>query len=147
MPSTKKIMLALTIFTMAAALPTPQLAGEGQAADSILTDTDNGVGHGIENAENNLAGLITSLKGTAATGNSGSSALPPTPHRRQLDKISNGAQNLANAAGIGSSTSAVTSALDGIDGTSTSGAANLGATVGSSEDSILEGAGNAVPRL
>ncbi|USP74005.1 hypothetical protein yc1106_01279 [Curvularia clavata] len=139
MPSAKKIMLALAIFTMATALPTPQLAGEGQAADSIFTDTDNGVGHGIENAENNLAATISSIKG--------GTPLPATPRRRQLDKISNGAQNVANAAGVGSSTSALTGALDNIDGASTSGAANLGADVGGMEDSTLESAGNAVPRL
>lgn len=135
-----KIMLALAIFTMSKALPTPQLAGEGAAADSVFTDTDNGVGHGIENAENNLAATISSIKG--------GTALPATTSsRRQLDKISNGAQNLANAAGVGSSTSAVTGALDNIDGASTSGAADLGAAVGSTEETTLENAGNLVPRL
>jgi hypothetical protein len=28
------------------AAPLPQLAGEGSACDSVLTQTDNGVGHG-----------------------------------------------------------------------------------------------------
>lgn len=128
---------------MASALPTPQLAGEGQAADSIFTDTDDGVGHGIENAEDNLANTISSSKGT--TGSSTPAAL--AHRRRQLDKISNGAQTLADAAGAGSSTTTVTDALDTVDGDATSGAANLGAAVGSAEESSLEGAGNAVPRI
>jgi hypothetical protein len=57
------------------------LAGEGAAADSILSDTDNGIGYGIEvrlqpfvvrwlptfpkNAEDNTANLISSSKGSA----------------------------------------------------------------------------------
>lgn len=143
MPSQKKTMIAFAIFTMATALPTPQLAGEGQAANSIFTDTDNGIGYGTENAENNLAGLISSLKGNAAA----TPPLPASPRRRQLDKIANGAQNVANAAGVGSSTTSTTNALKNIDGALTSGAANTGASVGSTEESTLEGAGNAVPRL
>ncbi|KAJ8117185.1 hypothetical protein OPT61_g1563 [Boeremia exigua] len=136
-PSTKTI-IALSLLTLAAALPTPQLAGEGAAANSIFSSTDNGIGFGIENAENNLAGLIGSTKG-------GAPAAPPA--RRQLDKISNGFQTMSNAAGTGGSTSSLTGALDTIDGDSTSGAANLGADIGNLEVGTLEAAGNAVPRI
>ncbi|TKA83068.1 hypothetical protein B0A55_00928 [Friedmanniomyces simplex] len=110
-----------------------QLAGEGAAADSILSSTDNGVGYGTENAEDGLATLVTSVKGGAAA-------------KRQLDKIANGAQTLSNAAGTGASTSSLTTALVGIDGSSTSGAANIGADVGTLEESTLESAGSAVPK-
>lgn len=44
------------------------------AADAIFTDTDNGVGYGVENAEDNTANNINAAKGA-------------TPGRRQLDKI------------------------------------------------------------
>ena len=152
MPSAAKILLALAMFTMATnALPTPQLAGEGQALDSIFTDTDNGVGHGIENAEENTAALISGTKGsTGSTGGSTGGSPPPPPpppHRRQLDKISNGFQAVSNAAGTGSSPTGLTNALDNVDGTLTSVAANAGASIGGTEDGTLEGLGKAVPRL
>ncbi len=137
MPATTKITLALIFLAVVSAAPTPQLAGEGAAADSIFTSTDNGIGYGIENAENNLAGLVTSLKGSA----------PAAPARRQLDKVSNGFQTLSIAAGTGGSTTSLTGALDTIDGDSTSGAANLGADIGALEESTLEAAGNSVPRV
>lgn len=129
-----------------------QLAGEGAAADSLFSDTDNGVGHGIENIEDNTASLISSLKGGSTTGTTGGSSAPPPPPpparrtRRQLDKVSNGAQTLSEALGTGSSTSAVTTALDNIDGESTSGAANAGAQIGGTEDSTLENTGKAIPK-
>lgn len=138
MPSYSKILLICSFISAAVALPTPQLAGEGQAADSLFTDTDNGVGFGIKNAEDNLAALVSSTKGTA----------PAVPkERRQADKICNGFQDLSNAVGTGSSTTAATQACDNLDGELTSGAANAGASVGSTEASTLEGLGSAVPRL
>jgi hypothetical protein len=152
MPSASKIILALAMFAMATnALPTPQLAGEGALFDSLFTDTDNGVGHGVENAEDNTAALVSGIKGsTGSTGSTGGSTPPPPPpppHRRQLDKIANGFQTLSNAVGTGSSTTGATNAMDNLDGTLTSGAANAGASIGGTEDSTLEGVGNAVPRL
>lgn len=117
-----------------------QLAGEGAAADSILTDTDNGVGFGIENAEDNTANLITSTKGGAA--------VPAVPKfRRQGDKISNGAKAIGNAAGVGAVTDPVGNEGDSLDGTLTSGAANAGASIGSTEETTLENAGSAVPKF
>lgn len=94
-----------------------QLHGEGAAADSILTDTDNGVGFGIENAEDNTANLITSTKGGAK-------------HRRQADKIANGAKAIGSAAGVSSVTDPIGNAGDGIDGSLTDGASNIGADTG-----------------
>lgn len=120
-----------------------QLAGEGAAADSILTDTDNGVGYGTENAEDNTANLISSTTGTS----SGGSKKPPPPSRkRQLDKISNGAQAIGNAAGVGAETQPATSAGVSLDGTLTGDAANAGAQVGSTEETTLEQAGSSVPK-
>jgi hypothetical protein len=115
-----------------------QLAGEGSAANSILSSTDNGVGYGIENAEDNTAALITSAKGSA----------PATPQkaRRQADKIANGAAAVLNAAGANGAGNAVQSNGDSIDGALTSGAANVGASTGSAEESTLESVGSAVPK-
>jgi hypothetical protein len=63
---TSAIAAAILAFTATGVLaaPLPQLAGEGSAADSILTDTDNGVGFGIENAEDNIADNIAQIKGS-----------------------------------------------------------------------------------
>ena len=153
MPSASKLILALAIFAVATnSLPTPQLAGEGALFDSLFTDTDNGVGHGVENAEDNLAATISGTKGTTgSTGATGGSTAPPPPPpppaRRQLDKMMNGLQTLSNAAGTGASTTGLTTAGDNLDGTLTSGAANAGASIGGTEESTLENLGNAVPRL
>jgi len=138
MPSIIKIALTIALFTAASALPTPQLAGEGAAANSIFSSTDNGIGYGIENAENNLASLISSIKSGAAT---------PALARRQADKIAHGLQALSDAAGVGSSTTGATNALVSLDGELTSGAANAGASIGSTEESSLEELGNTIPRL
>lgn len=56
-PITKILVSALTLLLASPALSAPvntnalsvrQLAGVGAGADSILTDTDNGVGYGVE---------------------------------------------------------------------------------------------------
>lgn len=47
---------------LAAPLLIRQLAGEGSACNSIFTSTDNGVGYGVENAEENLAKTLSGLK-------------------------------------------------------------------------------------
>lgn len=147
MPSFSKTLLAIILATAVAASPLPQLAGEGQAADALFTDTDNGVGYGIKNAEDQLAGNIATLKGSTGGATGGAAPPPPPPSRRQLDKVSNGFQDMANAAGVGSSTTGLTNTLDNVDGELTSGAANAGSTVGGTEESTLEGAGKAVPKL
>lgn len=95
-----KTIVAL-LLTAVGALPTPQLAGEGAAADSIFTDTDNIVGYSVKDAEENTAAPITSIKGgsaTTTTGGSGSGSPPPPlppppppgPKRRQANKICDG---------------------------------------------------------
>jgi len=83
------IASAILLFsTTALAAPVPQLAGEGAALDSIFSSTDNGIGYGVENAEDNTADLITSLKGgsVGSTQPAGPGGPPPPPHkvRRQL---------------------------------------------------------------
>jgi hypothetical protein len=150
MPSISKIILAALLLTSSAlALPTPQLAGEGAALNSIFSSTDNGVGHSVEAAEENIAGNIASVKGGAA---SAAPAGPPLPKgrgrlsRRQLDKISNGFQAIGNSAGVGDSTKGLTTALNSLDGETTSGAANVGANVGSTEEGSLIAIGKAVPK-
>ena len=164
------IMACASINVLAA--PLPQLAGEGAACNSILSSTDNGVGYGIENAEDNIAKSISGKKVTrqlAGEGAACNSILSSTdngvgygienaedntakmisktkPARRQLDKISNGFQSIGAAAGIGDMTAPLTTGLDGIDGTSTSAAADLGAEVGNMEAGTLEAVGSAVRR-
>jgi len=105
MPSLSKIIL-FTLLTTALAAPTPklasrQLAGEGAAANSILSDTDNAIGYGTEDAEDNLANNIATITGHSAGntggGGSGSSGNPPPPppggpHRPQRDKVAAGMQ-------------------------------------------------------
>lgn len=158
MPSFSKVVLAfLLASTAVVALPAPrpQLHGEGVAADAIFTDTDNGVGYGVENAEDNIAANIASVKGGSATSGTGSSSgggnppppPPPGHRRRQADKISNGFQAISNAAGTGDSTKAATDELDNLDGLSTDGAANTGTQLGSTEEQALEGTGKAIPKL
>ncbi|KXT04595.1 hypothetical protein AC578_8682 [Pseudocercospora eumusae] len=116
-----------------------QLAGEGAACDSLLSQTDNGVGYGVENAEDNTANAISST----GLRHRQLDAIPKA--KRQLDKISDGAQAISNAAKTGSLTSPATKGLDGIDGTSTGAAADLGAEVGDTEAGTLEAVGSSVP--
>lgn len=63
MPSISKIALTLLSLSYVLAAPLPQFAGEGAAANTIFSDTDNGVGYGFENAEDNIAGNIATVKG------------------------------------------------------------------------------------
>jgi hypothetical protein len=162
MPSFSKALLALVLITSAAATPIPQLAGEGAASDSIISNIDNGVGYGVEDAEDKIAANIDSLKSGGGLGNlgsstggatGGSSGPPPPPpppggpHRRQLDKISNGFQAISQAAGSGAETQGLTNQLDNVDGESTSDAANAGAQIGNAETSILTKIGSSVPKV
>lgn len=121
-----------------------QLAGTGAAANSILSSTDNGVGYGIENAEDNTANLISGTKGSTGTGGNPPPP-PPPPHKRQLDKIANGAGAIANAAGAGAVGNPVVQVGDSVDGATTSGQADAGAKIGQTEESTLESVGSAVP--
>ena len=59
-PTLAALILAFAT-THILALPTPQIAGEGSACNSVLTSTDNGVGYGVENAEDNTANTISSI--------------------------------------------------------------------------------------
>jgi hypothetical protein len=152
MPSATKTILALVLLTAAAALPTPQLAGEGSFFDSVFTDTDSGVGYAIKNAEENTANLISSSKNgqaSSAGGNAGSGPPPPPPppHRRQANKICDGFQDLSGAAGTGDFTKSLMAACDTVDGESTDAAANVGQNIGSAELNTLSGIGSAIPRL
>jgi hypothetical protein len=117
------------------ALPTPQIAGEGSACDSVLTSTDNGVGYGVENAEDNTANTVSSTKGSTGA-----------RRRRQLDKISKGAGTLGDAAGAGAVADPAAAEGESVDGTLTGDAANAGAQVGNTEASTLEQAGSDVPK-
>lgn len=158
MPSITKTFLALLLAISVAAIPVPQLAGEGAAANSLLSGTDNAIGYGIEDAEDNIAANIASLRGAlgstaGSAGGAGGAAAPPPPPprgphpRRQLDKISNGFQGIANAAGVGSSTSALTNELNSLDGSLTGGAADAGAKLADMEVDTFRKIGSSVPKM
>jgi hypothetical protein len=136
-----------------------QLHGEGEACDSLFTQTDNGVGYGLENAEDGIAGNIAGLTGNSYTnggaGTGGSPQPAPAPAKpapapgkpkRQLDKVANGFGAIGQAAGLTTLTSGPVTQLDSLDGTLTDGAANAGASLGTTEVETLEGLGKAVPR-
>ena len=132
-PFSKFLIVCLASTSLAAPiLNGRQLAGTGAALDSIFTDTDNGVGYGTKNAEDNTAATISGTK-------------PKTP-KRQTDKVANGFGNLANAAGAGSVASVVVPLADDADGQTTSDQADLGAQAGSDVANTLENTGSAVPR-
>ena len=169
------ILLLLGSNVFAAPLARRQLHGEGVAADALLTDTDNGVGYGTENAEDNLAALITNTKpaGTRrqlhGEGVAADALLTDTDNgvgygtenaednlaalitntkgstKRQADKISKGAQAVSSALGTGAATQNPTDSIDTIDGATTDGAANIGTDTGTMEAATLEAAGSAVP--
>lgn len=67
--------------------------------------------------------------------------------RRQADKIANGLKAIGNAAGVSAVTDPIGNAGDSLDGTLTSGAADAGASIGSTEESTLEGVGSAIPKV
>jgi hypothetical protein len=61
MLSTRVVLILLLGQTsLAAPIYRRQLAGEGSACNSIFTSTDNGVGYGIEYAEENAAKMLSS---------------------------------------------------------------------------------------
>ncbi|KAH6691410.1 hypothetical protein F5X68DRAFT_229266 [Plectosphaerella plurivora] len=135
-----KILALATALLMAvpasgAPLQARQLAGEGNACSSLLSSTDNGVGYGLENAEDNTANL---LKGGAGGG-------VPKIGRRQGDKIANGASNLLNAAGQPVAAGFVKTYGDNIDGQLTDDATNAGAQLGADEEGMLESIGSSIP--
>ncbi|KXJ89430.1 hypothetical protein Micbo1qcDRAFT_206373 [Microdochium bolleyi] len=145
--------VALSITAYTAPVPvlvidSRQLAGEGNLFDSLFTSTDNGVGYGTENAENNLAEFL----GGSVQNGGGSGGPPPKPNRaarslrkRQGDKIANGAANVLNALHLSSAADLVQTDGDNVDGQLTDDATTAGAQVGGDEEDVLERLGNMVP--
>ncbi|EWY92186.1 hypothetical protein FOYG_05771 [Fusarium oxysporum NRRL 32931] len=120
------IILAVASATLSAAtMKLRQLAGEGSFFDSVFTGTDNGVGYGVENAEDNAATLLVA--------------------KRQADKIANGAATDLHAVGQDKAADLVQTDGDNIDGQLTQYAATLGAQVGGDEEDVLERTGDMVP--
>ncbi|KAF5660674.1 hypothetical protein FHETE_8837 [Fusarium heterosporum] len=141
-----KFLIILSVATAGLSAPvlkTRQLAGEGNFFDSVFTDTDNGVGYGVENAEDNLAEFL----GGSPASSGGSGGPPPGPKmvKRQGDKIANGAAADLNAVGLNQEADLVQTDGDNIDGQLTDDATNLGAQFGGDEEDILERLGNMVP--
>ncbi|KAF4334736.1 hypothetical protein FBEOM_11418 [Fusarium beomiforme] len=139
------IILAVASATLGAPTIQPrQLAGEGRACDSVLSDTDNGVGYGVENADDHAATLVGGkTTGGGATGTGGNP--PPSKVKRQGDKIANGAATDLHAIGQDKAADLVQTDGDNVDGQLTQDAATLGAQVGGDEEDILERTGDMVP--
>lgn len=112
---------------------TDPVGNEGDSLDGALTDGAANAGAQIGSTEE------TTLE------NAGSSV--PKKFRRQADKIANGAKAIGNAAGVSAVTDPVGNEGDSLDGALTDGAANAGAQVGSTEETTLENAGSAIPRM
>ena len=149
----RALLISLLISTtIAAPLARRQLHGEGVAADALLTDTDDGVGYGTENAEDKIADNISSVTGQSAGTQTGGSTSggnppppPPPPGKRQLDKVAAGTQSIADSTGFGNEASSTTTELESVDGTLTDDAANAGTNLGAEEETTLENAGSSVP--
>jgi hypothetical protein len=134
-----------------------QLAGEGSLFDSLFSDTDNGVGYGVENAEDNIAEALggSPSRGGGTGGSTGGNGNPPPPppppqkrstlQARQGDKIANGAAAVLSALGQDQAADIVETDGDNIDGQLTEDAATAGQQFGGDEENILESAGNLVP--
>jgi hypothetical protein len=167
MPSIKRsivLLAAVTQLALVTAAPIPQIAGVGSACNSVLTDLDNasgfatknieeGVGNDIKgaNAKRQIAGvgsgcdsILTDLDNASgfATKNVEEGVgndIKGANAKRQLNKISNGFGDLANDAGLSAVGNPVDAEGNVIDGDGTNGAAEVGAKIGSAEESVLEG--------
>lgn len=95
-----------------------------------MSQTDNGIGYGTENALDNTATTVSTV-GAA---------------KRQLDKIAAGEQTLSNAAGTGADTSTAITEEESLDGQLTGDASTAGQQVGDDEAATLESAGSLVPK-
>lgn len=130
------------------------MAGEGAACNSVLSSTDNGVGYGTENAEDNTASAISGTSSATTTTGSDSSNPPPPPPvkkgpkvKRQGDKIANGAAAIFDAAKLNAVGGPEKTIGDNADGELTSAAANAGAQAGAAEEQGLENTGKMIPKI
>ncbi|KAF4454069.1 hypothetical protein F53441_3354 [Fusarium austroafricanum] len=149
------IILAFTSATLGAPVNKPrQLAGEGDFFDSVFSGTDNGVGYGVENAEDHVAELLggTPSQGGGTGGGAGGPPPPPPPKKmvkkmvkRQADKIANGAAGDLDTLHLTGPAGIVQNDGDAVDGQLTGDAATLGAQIGGDEEDFLERAGDLVP--
>ncbi|WXC60468.1 hypothetical protein SNK03_006344 [Fusarium graminearum] len=155
------IILAAVGATFAAPVNQPrQLGGEGAAADSIISDTDNASGYAGENALIHVAQLLGSdaqepnePNGLSGSGSGGGSPPPPPPPKgrmtkmakRQGDKLSDGAAAVLNQVGATGEADIIKTDGDAIDGQTTGDGALIGQQVGGDEEDIGERVGNLVP--
>ncbi|KAJ4003841.1 hypothetical protein NW752_011969 [Fusarium irregulare] len=158
------IILAATGALSAPVLNSRQLGGEGQAADPLISDFDNAAGYAGENALIHISHLLggdaqepdePGLNNGGGNGGSTSGGNPPPPPppgghklkmaKRQLDKLSDGLADVANAAGLTGEGDLIETNGDAIDGQLTGDAGQLGEQLGEDEETIGEDAGNLVP--
>lgn len=142
-------------------------AEAGTAEADVPADTGAEIGNAIGSA---ASGSIPSTGSTGSTGNSGNSGSgnppannpppkggnpppggpkggAPPPHRRQLNKIAAGTQDVGDAIGLGNEVAPVVDAEDNIDGVGTSGVGDAGKQVGGTIQDSLVKAGSSVPKL
>jgi hypothetical protein len=131
------LLAATSIMAAPAGIHPRQGAGTGNACSSLLSSTDNGVGYGVENAEDNTAALL----GKPASQPGAGTKLT----RRQGDKMANGAAAVLNAAGQPALANIVKTNGDTLDGQLTDGQTQIGAELGSDEQNLLEQVGAEVP--
>jgi hypothetical protein len=110
---------------------TGPLVTQLDSLDGTLTDGAANVGSDVGSVE------VNSLEEVGGA--------VPAKQKRQADKIAHGAAALGDAAALSEITDPLATSVASLDGTLTDGAANLGAGVADSEESMLEGTGNAVP--
>jgi hypothetical protein len=166
MPSLKSIILlaAVSHLALITAAPVPQIAGFGSACNSVLTDLDNASGYATKNVEEGLGNDIKSANAKRQIAGFGSGCdsiltdldnasgyatknveeglgndIKGANAKRQLNKISNGFGDLANDAGLSAVGNPVDKEGNTLDGEGTNGAAEVGAKIGSAEESVLEG--------
>lgn len=139
------VILAAASATLSAPTMRPrQLAGEGSFFDSVFSGTDNGVGYGVENAEDNAASLLGGKTTTGGGGSTTNPSPPPPKVKRQADKIANGAATDLHAIGKYKAADLVQTDGDNIDGQLTQDAATLGGQIGGDEEDALERTGDMV---
>ncbi|UZP39034.1 hypothetical protein NXS19_006850 [Fusarium pseudograminearum] len=134
------IILAVVGASFAAPVNQPrQLGGEGAAADSIISDTDNASGYAAQWIEWQRQRRRQPPP-------------PPPPEgrmtkmaKRQGDKLSDGAAAVLNQVGATGVADIIKTDGDAIDGQTTGDGALIGEQVGGDEEDIGERVGNLVP--
>lgn len=115
----------------------------GTAEADVPADTGAEVGNAIGSGSTGSTGTT----GGSSGGNGGNPPPPPPPHKRQLNKIAAGTQDVANAEGLGNEAAPVVDAEDNLDGVGTSGVGDAGHQAGDAVQGALVTGGSSVPKF